>query len=108
MFKKIICTKHAIQRYEQRTNKTKQDTVKRMIRDIKALRNKQIVKIGTSYHVFYKQPSKNVREFILTQDDKDKDVFHCVTVIARNPKASEHIYNKRLRQKRKYENSVKN
>lgn len=103
MFKKIICTNHSIQRYEQRTNKTKQSVIKRMIRDIKALRNKKIVKVGNTYYVFYKQPSNNVREFILEQDDNDKDKFYCVTVINRNSKSSEYIYNKRLRQKQKYE-----
>ena len=103
MFKKIICTNHSIQRYEQRTNKTKQSVIKRMIRDIKALRNKKIVKVGNTYYVFYKQSSNNVREFILEQDDNDKDKFYCVTVINRNPKSSEYIYNKRLRQKQKYE-----
>ena len=104
MFKKIICTNHSIQRYAQRTNKTKQNVIKRMIRDIKALRNKKIVNVGSTYYVFYKQPSNNVREFILEQDDNDKDKFYCVTVINRNSKASEHIYNKRIRQKQKYEN----
>lgn len=107
MFKKIICTNHSIQRYEQRTNKTKQSVIKRMIRDIKALRNKKIVKVGTTYYVFYKQPSNNVREFILEQDDKDSDKFYCITVINRDPKASSAVYKKRLKQKERYDKNNK-
>lgn len=105
MFKKIVCTNHSIQRYEQRTNKTKQNVIKRMIRDIKALRNKKIVNVGSTYYVFYKQPSNNVREFILEQDNDDKNKFYCVTVINRRPEASNAVYKKRLKQKEIYESS---
>lgn len=108
MFKKIICTNHSIQRYEQRTNKTKQNVIKRMIRDIKALRNKKIVKVGNTYYVFYKQPSNNVREFILEQDNNDKDKFYCITVINRQPESSDVVYDKRLKQKERYDKENNN
>ena len=51
MLGRYIITNHAMQRYEQRTNKVKQSTKSRIIRDLKALRNKRIVIFAVSKRI---------------------------------------------------------
>ena len=103
MFGKYYISKHALERYEQRTNESKQSVQKRILRDLNALRNKKIIHIGPIKHVFYKQPSGNIREFILKQDKKRKDTYIVTTIISRNPEQNEIAYRKRLKRKEEYE-----
>lgn len=103
MFGKYYITNHALQRYEQRTNESKQSVQKRIMRDLNAIRNKKIVNIGPIKHIFYEQPSGNVREFILKQDMDRKDVFIVTTIINRSAEKNKIAYEKRLRAKKEYE-----
>lgn len=105
MLGKFIITNHALERYEQRTNESKTDVKQRIIRDLRALRNKKIIHIGSTKHVFYTQPSKNVREFII---EESKGKLYVTTIINRSPEKSEKAYKKRLEQKEQYERNLLN
>lgn len=105
MLGKFIVTNHALERYEQRTNESKTDVRQRIIRDLKALRNKKIIHIGSTKHVFYTQPSKNVREFII---EESNGKLYVTTIINRSPEKSEKAYQKRLQQKEQYERNKLN
>lgn len=104
MIGKFIITKHALERYEQRTNKSKQNTKHRMLRDLHATRNKKIVTIGKTTFIFYSQPSTNVREFIM---EEKKGKYIVTTVINRNRHDSEIAYRNRLKQKKEFEKNKK-
>lgn len=104
MIGKYFITNHALERYETRTNKSKQDTRHRMLRDLHATRNKKIVTIGKTTHIFYSQPSTNVREFIM---GKKKGKYIVTTVINRNRHDSEIAYQNRLKQKKEFEKNNK-
>lgn len=104
MIGKFIITKHALERYEQRTNKSKQNTKHRMLRDLHATRNKKIVTIGKTTFIFYSQPSTNVREFIM---EEKKGKYIVTTVINRNRHDSEIAYRNRLKQKKEFEKNNK-
>lgn len=93
-------SQHAIKRYQERTNEAKKPTIHRMLRDLHAMRNKKIVRIGDTQHVFYRQPNNNVREFIMIEKQHK---YIVTTIINRNSEDSEVAYNNRLRQKAKYE-----
>lgn len=107
MLGRYIITNHVMQRYEQRTNKVKQSTKSRIIRDLKALRNKRIVNIGRTKYIFYTQPNGTIREFVVEQGTKNPNNFYVTTVISRNHEESEVAYKKRLRQKEEYELQLK-
>lgn len=104
MIGRYIITNHALQRYEERTNKSKQNTRHRMLRDLHATRNKKMVYIGNTVHTFYKQPNNNVREFVM---EKKNNVYVVTTVINRNSEDSEAAYKNRLKQKEEYEKREK-
>ena len=104
MIGKYFITNHALERYETRTNKSKQDTRHRMLRDLHATRNKKIVTIGKTTFIFYSQPSTNVREFIM---EKKKGRYIVTTVINRNRRDSEIAYRNRLNQKKEFEKNNK-
>ena len=104
MKQQYILTDHAIQRYESRTNKSKQNTKHRMLRDLHATRNKKLVKINKILHVFYTQPSTNVREFIM---EEKNGKYIVTTVINRNRHDSEIAYRNRLKQKKEFEKNSK-
>lgn len=97
---KYYITKHAIQRYQERTNEAKKPTIHRMLRDLHAMRNKKMVRIGNVKHIFYKQPNTNVREFIVVEKQNRLVV---TTIINRNSADSEVAYQNRLRKKKEYE-----
>lgn len=97
---KYHITKHAIQRYQERTNEAKKPTIHRMLRDLHAMRNKKIVNIGDISHIFYKQPNTNVREFIVVRKESK---YVVTTIINRRSADSEVAYQNRLRQKKEYE-----
>ncbi len=105
MIGKFIITNHALERYEQRTNKSKQNTKHRMLRDLHATRNKKIVTIGKTTYIFYSQPSTNVREFIM---EEKKGKYIVTTVINRNRHDSEIAYRNRLKQKKEFEKNKRN
>ena len=104
MIWRYIITDHAIQRYESRTNKSKQNTKHRMLRDLHATRNKKIVTIGNTTFMFYTQPSTNVREFIM---EKKNGKYIVTTIINRNRHDSEIAYQNRLKQKKEFEKNNK-
>ena len=104
MIGKFIITNHALERYEQRTNKSKQNTKHRMLRDLHATRNKKIVTIGKTTFIFYSQPSTNVREFIM---EEKNGKYIVTTVINRNRHDSEIAYKNRLKQKKEFEKNNK-
>lgn len=104
MIGRYVITNHALQRYEQRTNKSKQNTKHRMLRDLHATRNKKMVYIGSTVHTFYRQPNNNVREFVM---EKKNNVYVVTTVINRNAEDSELAYKNRLHQKKVYEEKLK-
>ena len=104
MIGKYIITQHALERFDQRTNKSKQDTMKRMLRDLHATRGKKLVYIGDTTYMFYTQPNQNVREFILKSRNGK---YYVTTIINRNKEDSEIAYQNRLRQKKKFENDKK-
>ena len=60
MFGKYYISKHALERYEQRTNESKQSVQKRILRDLNALRNKKIIHIGPNKKILSKR-----KDFIL-------------------------------------------
>lgn len=103
----FVITKHALQRYEQRTNESKLSVQRRILRDLKALRNKKIVHIGPTKHVFYTQPNGNVREFILEESKTKKDTYYVTTIINRTPESSKIAYEKRLKCKEEYNKNNK-
>ena len=104
MATQYILTEHALQRYEERTNKSKKNTRHRMLRDLHAMRNKKMVYIENTIYIFYRQPNNNVREFIVFK----KNNKHIVTtVINRNSEDSDLAYKNRLRQKKEYEKNSK-
>ena len=104
MIGKYIITDHAVERYEQRTNKSKQNTKHRILRDLHATRNKKIVTIGKTTFIFYSQPSTNVREFIM---EEKNGKYIVTTIINRNRHDSEIAYQNRLKQKKEFEKNNK-
>ena len=104
MIGRYIITDHALERYENRTNKSKQNTRHRMLRDLHATRNKKLVYIGTTIYMFYTQPSTNVREFIM---EKKGGKYIVTTIINRNRHDSEIAYQNRLKQKKEFEKNNK-
>lgn len=104
MIGKYFITNHALERYETRTNKSKQDTRHRMLRDLHATRNKKIVTIGKTTYMFYTQPNTNVREFIM---EKKGGRYVVTTIINRNRHDSEIAYQNRLKQKKEFEKNNK-
>ena len=104
MLGNYVITNHVLERYEQRTNKSKKDVRSRILRDLNRLGNKRIVYIGDYSYIFCRQPNSNVREFIVFK----KNGKHIVTtVINRSSEDSDLAYKNRLRQKEEYEKSVK-
>lgn len=104
MIGKYIVTKHALERYSERTNESKQPTLNRILRDLHATRGKKFVYIGDTVYCFYTQPNTNVREFIMKQRNGK---YYITTIINRNRKDSDLAYKNRLKQKEKYEKNLK-
>ena len=104
MIGKFIITNHALERYEQRTNKSKQNTKHRILRDLNATRNKKIVTIGKTTFIFYSQQSTNVREFIM---EEKNGKYMVPTIIKSNSHDSEIAYKNRLKQKKEFEENNK-
>lgn len=97
---KYILTKHAMERYSERVNFNHKRIQDAMMKDLRALRNKRIVNIGQKKYVFM----KNYREFVI-QKDGDKEIV--VTVIKHKRDAKEKALEKRLKEKKEYEELLK-
>ncbi len=102
MLGNYIISSHALERYEQRTNKSKKDVRSRMLRDLNRLGNKRMVYIGDYVYIFCRQPNHSVREFIVL---RKKDKYIVTTVINRNSEDSDLAYKNRMRQKEEFENN---
>ena len=96
---KYILTRHAMQRYSERVNFNHKRIQDAMLKDLRALRNKRIVNIGSKKYVFM----KNYREFVI-QKDGDKEIV--ITVIKHKRDAKEKALEKRLREKKEYEELI--
>ena len=97
---RYILTHHAMQRYSERVNFNHQMIQDAMLKDLRALRNKRIVNIGSKKYVFM----KNYREFII-QKDGDKEIV--ITVIKHKRDAKEKALEKRLKEKEEYESIIR-
>lgn len=97
---KYILTKHAMERYSERVNFNHKRIQDAMLKDLRALRNKRIVNIGSKKYVFM----KNYREFII-QKDGDKEIV--ITVIKHKRDAKERALEKRLKEKEEYESIIR-
>ena len=96
---KYILTKHSMERYSERVNFNHKRIQDAMLKDLRALRNKRIVNVGDKKYVFM----KNYREFII-QKDGDREIV--ITVIKHKRDAKEKALEKRLREKKEYEELI--
>lgn len=96
---KYILTRHAMQRYSERVNFNHKRIQDAMLKDLRALRNKRIVNVGSKKYVFM----KNYREFVI-QKDGDKEIV--ITVIKHKRDAKERALEKRLKEKKEYEELI--
>ena len=96
---KYILTKHAMERYSERVNFNHKRIQDAMLKDLRALRNKRIVNVGDKKYVFM----KNYREFII-QKDGDREIV--ITVIKHKRDAKEKALEKRLKEKKEYEELI--
>ena len=89
-----------MERYSERVNFNHKRIQDAMLKDLRALRNKRKVNVGSKKYVFM----KNYREFII-QKDGDREIV--ITVIKHKRDANEKALEKRLRVKEEYESIIR-
>lgn len=96
---KYIITKHAIERYVERTTVNTKEVRKSIMRDLKALKNKRIINVGDKQYVFY----KHSKEYILQKKGSN---YILLTVIKHKRGDKEKAIEKRLKEKAEYEETM--
>src|SRR5699024_235757 len=97
---RYILTHHAMQRYSERENFNHKRIKDDMMKDIRAVRNKRIDKVGDKRYVIM----KNYRECDI-QKVGNKEIV--ITIIKNKRDAKEKALEKRLREKEEYESIIR-
>lgn len=95
---KYKITKHAMQRYAERINFSQKKIYNAIIKDLKSTKNKRIINVGNGKrYIFF----KNYREFVMQQKEDGTEVL--ITVIKHKRDKKENAIEKRLQEKKEYE-----
>lgn len=95
---KYKITRHAMERYAERVNFNQKQVYNAIIKDLKSMKNKRIINVGNGKrYIFF----KNYREFIIQEKDDGTEVL--ITVIKHKRDKKEEAIEKRLQEKKEYE-----
>lgn len=99
---KYKITNHAIERYNERVNFSQKEIRRAIMKDLRSLKNKRIINVGSKKYIFF----KNYREFVLETKPDGTEIL--ITVIKHKRDEKEKAIEKRLREKEEYENNKSN